>query len=105
MLLLLLPLMWLQLTLKHDMDEKMAFFRSLQCFKEWNRRKLTTMSYAAKKVTFTTRSHLFQAGDPVDGVYFIHSGYCKVRDARGHQYRDQSLDTPSFPPPVLALYD
>jgi hypothetical protein len=72
------------MTVKHDMDEKGNFFKSLSLFRDWNRRRLTTMMYAAQARTFPTRCHLFRAGEPTDGLYFIRAGYCKVCHGPSH---------------------
>jgi hypothetical protein len=69
----------LQANVKLDLEERQSFFRTLTLFRDWNSKRLTALFYAAKAHTIPTRSHVFNAGDAVDGVHFIRTGYCKVR--------------------------
>lgn len=86
-----------RMTVRHDMEEKANFFRSLLLFRDWNRRRLTTMMYAAQPRTFSTRTHLFRAGEPTDGLYFIRAGYCKVSDSqRSRQHNHASTTAAHF---------
>lgn len=61
------------------MNARLTFLRSYACFKAWNTRKLTSLAYAMQPLSVPLRSHVYKARDPVDGLFFVISGYCKVR--------------------------
>ena len=55
-------------------NKKADFLQSLSMFTGWTRNSLQKLSYYFKERTIKRKQVLYQAGDPVDKVYFVKAG-------------------------------